>query len=126
MMFAKMNQIPVVSWLPVESHYHRETIHLLGQHVTSWIHPFVYSLSDYLAPSLEHAAQWILNSFLTGQAKIKGSEIMQEAMQHYLATQLQQDNGMQEIVQKDHYFSDKIDHVNEQSCNCAVNLLISL
>src|ERR1700722_9849273 len=56
MMFAKMNRIPVVAWLPEKTHYHRQKIHLLGQHVESWIHPFVFNLSDYLAPSLEQAA----------------------------------------------------------------------
>ena len=59
MMFAKMNHIPVITWLPEDSHYQRKQIHLLGQQVESWIHPFVYNLSDYMAPSLESGTKSI-------------------------------------------------------------------
>lgn len=113
MMFAKMNRIPVVAWLPEETHYHRPKIHLLGQHVESWIHPFVFNLSDYLAPSLKHAAQWIQNILLKEKVKIKGPECTQEAIQHYLDTQLQRDNGMHEIVQTQDYFAHKIQQLSE-------------
>lgn len=112
MMFAKMNRIPVVAWLPQESHYHRQKIHLLGQHVKDWIHPFVYNLSDYLAPSLEKAADWIQNILLKGNAKIKGPEVAQQAIQHYLDTQLHFDHGMKEIVEAQDYFTQKINRIS--------------
>jgi len=108
MMFAKMNRIPVVAWLPEGTHYHRQKIDLLGQSVNSWIHPFVYNLSDYLAHSLEMAALWIQERLLKGNAEIKGPESLQESILYYLDTQLQRDDGMKEIVSKEAYFADKI------------------
>ncbi len=115
MMFAKMNRIPVVAWLPHESHYHRQTIHYLGQEVKEWIHPFVFNLSDYLAPSLELAAKWIHDSFLKENQKIKGPDSVQQAMQHYLSSHLQRDHGMHQIVQTDDYFLNKINTILEHS-----------
>lgn len=101
MMFAKMNRIPVITWLPEDTHYHRQTIHLLGQHVESWIHPFIFNLSDYLAPSLEKAADWIQQILMKGKVNIKGPEVTQEAIHHYLTTQLHHDHDMQTIVKED-------------------------
>lgn len=113
MMFAKMNRIPVVAWLPEGTHYHRQNIHLLGQAVESWIHPFVYNLSDYLAPSLEMAALWIQERLLTGTADIKGPESLQESILYYLETQLPRDHGMQDVVSKEPYFAHKIRQLHQ-------------
>lgn len=113
MMFAKMHRIPVIAWLPEESHYYRQKIHLLGQKVEPWIHPFVFNLSDYLAPTLEQAAEWIQNRLLKGKVNVKGPEVAREAIQHYLATQLQHDNGMHEMIQAQEYFVQKIDQLSE-------------
>lgn len=108
MMFAKMNQIPVIAWLPNDSHYHREHIHFLDQHVKSWIHPFVFNLCDYLAPDLLQASGWIKDHLLSKKMAIKGPESIKEAMNYYLASQLEQDNGMHDIVKNSSYFSGKI------------------
>jgi nucleoside 2-deoxyribosyltransferase len=116
MMFAKMNKIPVISWLPVDSYYHRKECDLLGQKVNSWIHPFIYNLSDYMAPTLEKVASWIEAELLTDRYVIKGSEAMQDAMNHYLATQLQNDTGMQKLLTTHEYLSQKL----EQFCGMAV------
>ncbi len=98
MMFAKTQRIPLISWLPTDSYYQRKDIHFLGQKVQSWIHPFVYTLSDYLAPTLEHVASWIENELLGASCAIKGPETMQQAMSYYLETQLQFDHGMRELI----------------------------
>ncbi len=98
MMFAKTQRIPLISWLPHHSYYHRKELHFLGQTVESWIHPFVFSLSDFLAPSLEDAARWIETELVTKKCTIKGPETMKSAMNHYLETQLQHDVGMKELV----------------------------
>jgi len=111
MMFAKMNRIPVVAWLPEETHYRRQKIEFLGQSIESWIHPFVYNLSDFLATSLEQAAHWIQNDLLKGKVNVKGAEMAQEAIQYYLATQLCHDKGMHEIVQKQDYFTHKFNQL---------------
>lgn len=111
MMFAKMNRIPVVVWLPEESYYHRQKIQFLGQTVKSWIHPFVCHLSDHLAPSLELASLWIQESLLKEKVEIKGPESIQEAMLHYLDTQLYRDNGMHEMVSKDTHLISKMNQL---------------
>lgn len=111
MMFAKMHDIPVIAWLPENSHYHREHIHLLGQHVTSWIHPFVFNLSDYLAVDLMQAGCWINDFLLANKVSIKGPESIKEAMNYYLENQLQRDSGMHEMVQASSYLLDKVNQV---------------
>lgn len=115
MMFAKMNRIPVMAWMPEKSHYHRDYIYLLGQHVNSWIHPFVFNLSDYLAPDLQKAAHWINHFLIPGKATIKGPEAMNETMSHYLTSQLEQDKGLYEMVQSSSYLQEKMNRVaNEE------------
>ena len=109
MMFAKMNHIPVISWLPADSHYHRQKIDLLGQEVNDWIHPFVFSLSDYRAPSLESAAKWIQEELISGRANIKGPESTTEAMRYYLENQLHRDHGMKELISSHPHFSNRIE-----------------
>jgi hypothetical protein len=115
MMFAKLNQIPVVSWCPPNTHYQRDTLHLLGQEVRDWVHPFVYSLSDYIAPSLESAASWISNVMSTPAFNSKGPEAVREAINHYLSTQLSNDTGMKQLVAADPHFDEVV-----KSLNCFV------
>lgn len=98
MMFAKVNRIPVAVWLPEESHYQRSHIHLLGQEVADWIHPFIYNLGDYLAPTLEDVARWIREELLPGNVSVKGLECTQEAIAHYRETQLEKDHLMRQFV----------------------------
>lgn len=106
MMFAKMNRIPVVSWVPEESHYNRKNLFLLGQTIPEWIHPFVLNLSDYVAPTLDSAASWIAKELITQKASIKGVESLHNTMKHYLDTQLNNDEPMQKLFQeKDHLVS---------------------
>ena len=90
MMFAKMNRIAVVSWLPENSHYHRSSLQLLGQEVTNYIHPFVLNLSDYLAPTLEQAALWIKEYLEPGKVAIKGPECTQQAIDHFRGRNFQE------------------------------------
>ncbi|MCE5315744.1 MAG: hypothetical protein LLG04_00070 [Parachlamydia sp.] len=87
MMFAKVHRIPVAVWLPEESHYKRNRIELLGKEVADWIHPFIFNLSDYVAPTLEDAARWIKENLLLGKVVVKGLECAQEAISHYCTTQ---------------------------------------
>lgn len=93
MMFAKVHRVPVAVWLPEESHYKRSHIQLLGKEVTDWIHPFIYNLSDYRAPTLEDAARWIEEELLTGKVAVKGMECTQEAISHFCST-LRKKNGV--------------------------------
>lgn len=112
MMFAKLNQIPVVTWVPNPSHYHRPSLECLGQHITNWVHPFVYSLSDYIAPSLEAAADWMESTLSSPAFVSKGPESVRDAINHYLTTQLKNDHGMQELVASLPHFDEVIHSLN--------------
>lgn len=112
MMFAKMKGIPVVAWVPPASHYQRETIHFLGQRVKSWVHPFVENLADYLAPSLEAAGMWIEQELFSKSFKVKDVVSIKQAMEHYLTTQLKQDDGMRELVASQSYLQQKLKDVH--------------
>ena len=109
MMFAKMNCIPVVAWLPYPSHYHRDSIHLLGQDVNAWIHPFVYNLCDFLAPSLQSAVEWMNTTLSSPAFRPKGPEVLTGAIRHYLSTQLPRDEGMRSLVASSPYYQGVVD-----------------
>ncbi|MBS0604285.1 MAG: hypothetical protein JSS60_04515 [Verrucomicrobia bacterium] len=99
MMWAKVNRVPVIAYAPMDSHYRMSRASVLGVEVKDWVHPFVESLSDYIAGSLTDAAAWI-QAYVTGKAtKIKGPEHMQEAMALYKTTQYACDIPMQELVE---------------------------
>lgn len=115
MMFAKLNQIPVVAWVPNPSHYSRKSLEFLGQNVKDWVHPFVYSLTDFIAPSLEMAAEWIETTLSSPAFVPKGPEFVREAMNHYLSSQLKNDHGMKELVASHSHFDEVV-----RSLNCFV------
>ncbi len=59
MMWAKLHRIPIVTWAPKNSHYHKTHTRLLDVPVKNWVHPFIESLSDALVENLEEGAEWI-------------------------------------------------------------------
>lgn len=99
MMWAKVNKIPVIAYAPADSHYRRSKASILGIEVDDWVHPFVESLSDYIAPSLIDAAAWIQDYVQGKQIEIKGPEFMHQAMALYRATQYACDRPMQDLVE---------------------------
>jgi hypothetical protein len=98
MAVAKMRQIPVIALVPPNSHYRRNEVVILNQTLETWVHPFVFSLSDFLASSIEEACCWIKSELLTGRAHIRGPECFDEAMSHYLNTQAHHEPDMQKIL----------------------------
>lgn len=63
LMFARQAGIPVIAWLPPESHYRRNLSDVFGEDLQNWVHPFAFALSDYVEDSLEavcHRANTIL------------------------------------------------------------------
>jgi hypothetical protein len=103
MMWAKMNNIPVVTYSPMESHYNKSKVNLLGIEVKDWIHPFVYSLSDFVAKSLDDAIDFI-KSFIKGDIKnIKGPGFIKEAMEYYKNTQMHIDDPKVDLEKRGIY-----------------------
>lgn len=115
MMYAKMLKTSLVAWLPEDSHYHRKNLYLLGQMVDEWMHPFIWSLCDYIAPTLELMAGWIQN-YKPMQSVVKGPRAIQDAMQEYLEEQLDQDEVMRQLVQKHEKLRKKVDEICMLQC----------
>jgi len=98
MMWAKLNKIPVVTWAPKNSHYHKDQTTILGVPVQNFVHPFVESLSDKIVENLEEGAKWIQEAFSNPSITIKGIEYIGAAMQHYKTNQLKHDKPMNDLI----------------------------
>lgn len=98
MMWAKMNRIPLLILAPINSHYRKQEVKLLGARVENWVHPFVESLSDRIVANLEQAVVWI-DALMNGKVQdIKGPEFIKIAMQHYKHHQYENDHPMNELA----------------------------
>ena len=99
MMWAKVLGKPVVILAPKESHYRKANAMLLGQPVGDYIHPFVESLSDCIAGSLQEGAEWILKLVEGDVELVKDLSAIEHAMEHYQETQFPNDQPMRELVE---------------------------
>lgn len=56
MMWAKVNKIPVVTWAPRNSHYHKDQTTILGVTVANFIHPLIilvlFEVENMFCPSV--------------------------------------------------------------------------
>ena len=87
MFAAKYFSIPVVSLCPQNSHYRKKYIaNLCGENITNWVHPFISSLSDYLADSIYDGVKWMIE-FVEKPKKVKGIEIVKEAIAYFIENQ---------------------------------------
>lgn len=59
MVIAKYWQKPIVTILPKDTHHRRSNILFDGEVITDWIHPFLYTSSDYIAETLDEALAWL-------------------------------------------------------------------
>jgi hypothetical protein len=98
MMWAKLNRIPVLTWAPKDSHYHKTQTTVLGVSVDNFLHPFVDALSDKIVETLEEGAQWIDNLMNNPSISIKGIEQMGSAMEYYKDNQFHQDGPMRQLI----------------------------
>ncbi|MES2121723.1 MAG: hypothetical protein V4492_02965 [Chlamydiota bacterium] len=99
MMWAKLNGIPVISWAPMNSHYHKRSTTLLDVPVENFIHPFVEALSDKIAEDLVEAALWIRKVLADPSLSFKGIDHIGVAMEHYKKTQLHLDDPMKQMLE---------------------------
>ncbi|HSX25615.1 MAG TPA: hypothetical protein VLE89_01240 [Chlamydiales bacterium] len=99
MMWAKVNRIPVVTWAPKETHYHKSKTTILNVPVENFIHPFVESLSDAIVETVADGAAWIQKWMADPSMKIKGIDHVALAMEHYKESQLIHDLPMKELFQ---------------------------
>ncbi|HEV8051367.1 MAG TPA: hypothetical protein VGP47_02650 [Parachlamydiaceae bacterium] len=101
MMWAKMNNIPVVTWSPKDSHYSKSKTTILAVEIKDFIHPFVHGLSDKIVETLEEGALWIEKILSNPSIEIKGIEHIHASMKYYQENQLPVDLPMREILSCD-------------------------
>ena len=111
MMWAKLHSIPVISFCPHETHYRRSGASILGEMVTQWVHPFVYSLSDYVANSLEDACGWIAAYYRGEITEIKDYKALRQTMEHYKTKHFDEDAPMYDLVQASAVLQEKMELV---------------
>jgi hypothetical protein len=71
MMLAKMKSIPVFSWCPLNTHYHKTKRDDKNNEEYEWIHPFIIGLSDRVFDDLEDLVIEINNLITSGNISLK-------------------------------------------------------
>lgn len=84
LMFAKQSGIPVISWLPQNSHYRRDLTDVFGEDLSNWIHPFAYSLSDYIEDSLERVCERSNGVLFSSEMHLDGENVIPKAIDRFL------------------------------------------
>jgi hypothetical protein len=107
MMWAKMNQIPVLTLTAKEAG--------LGTKLGNRMHPFVESLSDKVVESLEEGASWIKDQLAFPTAYAKDVDTIIEAMQHYQACQFDGDTLMQKIINNNESLKERFNEILEST-----------
>ena len=84
MVIAKHLRKPVVAVIPKGTHHRKTGVTFHGVTMEEWIHPFLYISSDYVAESIEDAAQWVARFIESKQTQpIKDMSVFEEAIEHY-------------------------------------------
>jgi hypothetical protein len=103
MMWAKVNRIPVVTWAPKDSHYHKENTTVLDIPVPYFLHPFVGSLSDIIVENITEGTTWIDFVMQNPDVKIKDIQHVSFSIEHYQKSQLHNDIPMRELFLENEY-----------------------
>jgi len=84
---AKQFKKPVVIVIPRNSHHRKSNVVFHGVELPEWIHPFLKVSTDYVAESIENAADWIKQySQKPGDHKIKDISVFEDAINQFNAT----------------------------------------
>jgi hypothetical protein len=87
MLIAKIYRKPLLTVLPKDTHHRRSNLQMPGGIVPDWIHPFVSSASDIVAEDIAEVHTWLASYSLAPKTfSIKGIEIIEDAIQAYLAS----------------------------------------
>lgn len=86
MMLARNKDIPVIGWVPEESHYRRKYVRdVYGEDLVDWIHPFVFGLCDYIESDLAGVCRRV-NQLLEKRAlKEKTCLSLEEAVSYFVS-----------------------------------------
>jgi hypothetical protein len=88
MVIAKYMKKPVVSVIPKDTHHRKTNVTFHDITLEDWIHPFMFVSSDYVAESVDDAAQWIAEYTHMNEAdrKTKDLSVFEEAIEQYKRT----------------------------------------
>lgn len=115
MMWAKLNRVPVLTWAPKDSHYHKRETTILDVAVKNFIHPFVEGLSDCVVENLPEGAEWIRKLISDPLSiKIKGIEQMSSAMDYYKLRQLPRDEPMKQLLRGEEELTKRMNRPHPQ------------
>ena len=82
--YAKYLQKPVVIVIPKNSHHRKTGIVFQGNVMKEWTHPFLKISTDYIAESIEDAAEWIKSySDSPKSYKIKDISVFDNAIKKF-------------------------------------------
>jgi hypothetical protein len=86
MVIAKYFKKPLVVVIPKGTHHRKSDVTFHGVTIEDWVHPFLYISSDYVAESIEDAANW-LKEYAKSPADypIKDLSVFEEAIEHFEA-----------------------------------------
>jgi hypothetical protein len=82
MVIAKYLKKPVISVLPKNSHHRRSNVVFDGETIEDWIHPFILAFSDAIVENIDESLD-CLKKFENNSAKIKGIEVVDDAIELY-------------------------------------------
>ncbi len=109
MMWAKINEIPILTWAPIDSHYKKKVGHILGVPISNYVHPFVGSLSDGIVPDLKEGAKWIREVLFGGSFKAKDLSFVRSTLRYYLDTQFKNDLPMRELIAQNQMLKSRLE-----------------
>lgn len=84
---AKYLRKPVVIVMPKDSHHRKSNITFHGLTMNEWIHPFLKVSTDYVADSIEDAAQWIKDYSIMANGSIKDLSVFDNAIEKFESEQ---------------------------------------
>jgi hypothetical protein len=100
LLWAKENDVFVISIVPPTSPYCKSDATFLGQTVNEWVHPYIGAYSDLVVEDIESAAEWIVNS-LTGEETtfLKNNLFTLQTMQIYVEDELDNDEPFTRLME---------------------------
>ena len=79
MVIAKYFKKPVVTVLPKDSHHRRSNLTFHEKTIKDWIHPFIFTFSDFIIESIDGFGQ-VKNKLFT--SKIKDISVIDDAIEY--------------------------------------------
>lgn len=108
MLYAKRLVKPIVSCSPKNSHYNKDKISIRDR----WIHGFIYNLSDAIVETVAEGSEWI-KLWKSEEKEVKGEEVINNAMMHYMHKTFLKDGNTQEIISDIQQLKEELDQVKK-------------